>query len=339
MDPHGDVIGAAERSRRRGLAAQRVWYVTLSVLFGMLIIAGLVSALAVRPEYCTLCHQDQYVGLRTSRHADLTCDTCHTTGDVFGVLDSRLAIVAMLPARLGVGAPVSPGAVESRACKECHSAAIARTVMVDGLRMSHREVTEAGWSCVTCHARAAHGSAATYDSGYTMDMCLTCHRPDAKDIATCEKCHAEGSYPQVTRGRTPWRVTHGANWQRMHGMGDLRTCMSCHPADYCVQCHKMALPHPPTFKNTHGRAVLERASGRRDCVVCHKGTACDDCHGLTMPHPAGFIRTHSQTVKADGEQVCMRCHDKVSCSKCHERHIHPGIPTDQLKLLQERPVN
>jgi hypothetical protein len=50
-------------------------------------------------------------------------------------------------------------------------------------------------------------------------------------------------------------------------------------------------------------------------------------------------RRRSKTVKRDGKTACLRCHSDASCDDCHTRHIHPGIPEDTLRKLQQNLVD
>jgi hypothetical protein len=324
---------------KRGVIAERIWLVAVGFVLFVLAASLAVSALAVSPSYCATCHGDQVAGLGQTAHAGVDCDRCHMSAGAFGVIDSRLSVIAMVPAA-AVGGSVSDP-VANATCEECHTTLDVGVIVANGLRMSHREVREVGWSCTRCHAAVGHGLDEQAPRGfYTMGDCLECHSSNPAEPGGCSVCHAEDSDTgrRPERVKTPWRVTHGPNWRSTHGMGDLNTCKACHLDSYCVRCHNMQVPHPPDFKGRHGALVVQDETRREDCGVCHRGSVCDDCHGIEMPHPVNYLPDHADLVERDGDEACSRCHAEESCQACHSRHIHPGIAPRHLQELQSRPV-
>jgi len=332
---------AQARAETRHAAAEVVWYVLVAAALALVALSAGVSAAAVSPRYCAACHPAEASGATSGPHASLRCESCHARPGGLGLAEQRVRVVGMVPAAIAGAKAGGAGRVYDAQCLACHAKQIAGRVTAQGLTMSHQEVLAAGWACERCHGSVAHGGqAAGFRARYDMDACLECHSQNPRDIDACSTCHVEGgeSRREDLETRTPWRVTHGAGWRHMHGMGNLKTCQACHAPAKCVECHHMQVPHPLTFKKTHGRDVLARDTGRADCVVCHQGSSCDDCHGIAMPHPTGFLEGHSALVERDGRTVCGRCHDKQSCDDCHTRHAHPGIPPDTLKKLKARPA-
>ena len=320
-----------------------VWFASLAVVLGTAAFALAISAASVFPEFCAACHGGVAQRLSAGAHEASRCDDCHMEGGVYGLAENRLAIVSMIPAALLPYASVSLPA-KNDSCLQCHDAVLREDVTLNGIRMSHREVDEDNWTCTRCHAFRIHAKEPDLSlRRYSMGDCLRCHNANPGNIGTCDVCHIGGEQKDANRSATaslvtPWRVTHGPNWEKTHGMGDLATCSACHPDDYCVRCHGMALPHPAGFAKIHGSVVLASDDGGRGCVTCHRETTCDDCHGVTMPHPDQFVRRHPSDVEATGEAVCERCHERSSCDRCHVSHVHPGLPEDYLRALQERPV-
>ena len=319
-----------------------VWYGVAAVL---LVLAGLslaVSAAAVLPQYCAACHSVPAERLSVGAHAQARCDDCHMKAGLYGLVENRLAMVSMVPAALVPQASVSLP-VSDESCLECHDRVLTEQVAANGIRMSHAEVEADNWTCARCHAFRIHSpETAVSLRRYSMGDCLRCHNANPKNIDTCDVCHvageAEARRVADTSRVSPWRVTHGKNWEKTHGMGDLATCTACHPEDYCVRCHEIVMPHPVGFAKSHGDAVIAAGDGGRACVTCHRETSCDDCHGIDMPHPNRFLERHAGDVQEGGQAVCSRCHEQTSCDLCHESHIHPGIPVDQLEKLMQRPV-
>jgi hypothetical protein len=337
-EPVSGISGHGSK-RARG---ETIWYATLSIVLGIVFLGAVITAASVSPTFCLMCHGDAGESLSASVHVTADCDDCHTAPGALGLVESRMRVVSMVlatPFAVVAGADTTDVLVDNEKCLDCHEGMVNQTFSSNGLRMNHRAPEAAGWQCTTCHAGASHPGETYVGASYTMDQCLSCHSAGPTNLSTCEACHEEGSRDRsASPAVTPWRVTHGSNWQRTHGMGDLNTCKTCHAADYCVACHNMQLPHAANFLGRHGKDVLARPTGDADCVVCHKGAACENCHGVEMPHPDGFVTEHQQASRETPE-VCARCHAQEQCDECHTRHTHPGIPLDQLRMLQQSPVS
>ena len=330
----------SEKDRARRVSTEALWYALLTLAGVAVIVVGVISAASVSPRFCAVCHRSATDGLDASAHTGTNCDTCHTRSGALGLVEQRFRVVSMVVGApftaLGGGSAGIPGAENTR-CVECHRNMLDETFTVRGVTMNHRAPEEEGWLCVQCHLGIAHGGDRYAGSSYTMDMCLSCHGANPQNTETCGLCHPPGESPDVAHV-TPWSITHGPNWRTAHGMGNLSTCSTCHSGGYCVACHNVELPHPGNYLARHGIDVLARPTGDADCIVCHKGSACDNCHGIEMPHPGGFVREHVDLTGELGEDLCLRCHNQHACDACHQRHVHPGVPTDLLRQLQERPV-
>lgn len=339
-EPSARIPGVPEPDRRK--APEIVWYIVMSVLMAIVFVGVVTTAAAVSPTFCRMCHSAPAEELQGSMHASVDCNSCHDRNGVLGIVESRLRVVSMVyraPFVRVLGGVSADVMIDDENCVDCHESLIPKTISRFGIRMNHRAPHADGWTCTQCHRGSAHPTNGYSGASYTMEMCLQCHSAGPQNLATCSTCHDEESGERrEDRPKTPWSITHGANWQQTHGMGDLNTCKTCHAADYCAACHNMQLPHPANFLGNHGQQVLQRETAERDCVVCHKGAACDNCHGIEMPHPNGFIRQHQDASREKGE-VCERCHAPEQCTECHIRHTHPGIPPDQLEYLQDNPVD
>lgn len=331
---------ALGQPRDRRITPEAVWYIFITLACGLVLAAGLISAAAVSPVFCSACHRGAARALADTAHAGTTCDSCHMSAGTLGLVEQRMRVVSMVlgsPVSLITGSGPAVPSTDNARCLECHEPMVNKTVTVRGVTMNHRAPQKERWLCVQCHRGVAHPSGEYQGSSYTMEMCLACHNANPQNPTTCGVCHPPDESPQVAH-TTPWSITHGANWRSTHGMGDLATCKSCHSPGYCVACHNMDLPHPANYLAQHGTDVLSRASREADCLVCHKGTACDNCHGIEMPHPDAFVAKHVDMVKEKGTAVCERCHSSKACDSCHNSHLHPGVPEWLLEELKKRPV-
>ncbi len=333
-----EIKRAREVAVRRRVLAERIWYGVLVVFAVALVAGGGIVAWSAYPGSCTTCHGETALSAGRTAHAGLSCEDCHALPTAVGLLESRLAVIDMVAATIVPRRTPVESNVESRQCLVCHEGGMTVTTASDGLRMNHRAPVDAGWECRSCHPGTGHEVAATL-GGYTMDMCLSCHSVNPENLATCDVCHVEGARPETREQASPWRITHGANWESTHGMGDVATCGGCHAPSYCGRCHGANVPHPPNYLPIHGRDTLSRDDGAAQCLGCHRSDSCDGCHGIEMPHPVEFAREHATEMRADAEieAVCARCHTEESCVACHVRHTHPGLTPETIEALRARP--
>lgn len=291
------------------------------------IVVAVVALLAVAgitgstQSGCVRCHGVVAGASETAAHGGVNCVTCHAPGS------QRIAFTAaqwveMYPAALIGREPSGPvREVPRENCLRCHQQVLEGVSSgdVSGVKIRH-EVCAVDASCDGCHSTTAHGSAVRWERLPVMEDCTACHRREGAPVE-CDTCHA-GKLKGERLETGPWQVTHGAQWRETHGMGDLDSCRTCHPADYCARCHRVEMPHSASFGRAHGEeAVADKAA----CQSCHKSRRfCDSCHGIAMPHPTGFLREHSKLAGTVENPSCLRCHERADCEACHSNHVHPG---------------
>jgi len=290
--------------------------VVIALLLGVAVAVGGASRSA-----CLSCHRTVTEATVHGKHASVPCLQCHAP-----TLSDKPSFVwfqwtRMFPSRFAGKAPSGPvREIPRAACLSCHAAVLSTTVKGSlGIRINH-EACAANVSCDSCHSAVAHGAATRWIREPVMEKCTACHVRENVPIL-CDTCHIGRSQSQrLAVG--PWQVTHGRGWKTAHGMGDLESCSTCHPRDYCARCHGVAIPHGQSFGSEHGAFAMSRNAR---CQTCHKSqTFCSACHGVPMPHPSGFLKIHSSQAKTTDNPTCMRCHTQSDCLVCHERHIHPG---------------
>jgi hypothetical protein len=133
---------------------------------------------------------------------------------------------------------------------------------------------------------------------------------------------------KMAASRSAWDLTHGPNWEKAHGMGDQKTCLSCHKSEMCIKCHDTEVPHPQPWAYLHAESAKQNIEA---CSRCHKNDYCSNCHRLQMPHPAGFLKEHQKIVEDLGKDVCWRCHNEDNCTPCHAQATHPFTKKGKFK--------
>ena len=301
----------------------RIAVLTLFSVFVLtLLFAGFYS---IFPPNCERCHvgpkakKDIRITPSHSAHKDTACIKCHAGKGVV----SRAAFGAQVA--YGMVAPVfsqanfdADSSYDSK-CKSCHIK-LSGVSLNNGIRINHDKcATES--SCVSCHGNSGHtvNDSAT-NVTYTMDECFSCHKEISSD-KKCSLCHV-GRSSQAIKSTSSWQITHGPNWKKTHGMGNLDTCSVCHADSMCAKCHGVGVPHKKDFFSEHGKYGQSKG---QNCITCHATTFCSDCHGgYEMPHPKDFIRTHVDVAQTNDDPSCSICHNETDCTNCHSKHIHPG---------------
>jgi hypothetical protein len=315
---------AVQDSHSTPSQSNRVPRMTLFALGALLLVVafGAAAIIGSSPRVCAMCHASQAHAARSGPHAEATCYGCHLNGGAWGIVEAKTAeFTRMYPAALlGRGLTVPSEMTARAACLECHQGVLSKTSVANGIRIQHSTCAR-GDSCDTCHSSVPHGDAVRWVSSPSMNDCVECHTRTGAP-STCETCHSDDARERKAQGE--WQVVHGANWKATHGLGDKKTCITCHPVDYCKRCHEVPVPHPVDFGKMHGKLA---AANKSACRVCHKDEKnfCDVCHGGTpMPHPDDFARQHSELAVSTKDPRCIRCHVDTDCQDCHSNHAHPG---------------
>jgi hypothetical protein len=253
-------------------------------------------------EQCSGCHQDLDRFSRTGREAGRII-LSHSSHLKRGFL--CVACHARSPHRPdGIARP------NMRTCYACHGVSHGRQGLI------------ASAACDVCHPKSfdllpvghrpastwtvSHGPKAGQDLSYcymchSMSFCVPCHNGKQKvQPAVLAALEASGAVDSTgpLAGMVVPKDHHTQQWQAQHGKDFTakgESCSPCHTGDFCVQCHKSPLPHPPNWQADHGSVA--RRVGRADCDVCHADrSACQSCHHVSV----GDTRLE--------QKVCARCH-------------------------------
>lgn len=299
------------------------------VLFSIAAIV-MVSYTAATLPGCTMCHiakgkaqgssasETTKVAMGYTPHKDIACVDCHVRKGFipqvsFGIRETFSMIIPIINS----DSFDSPNSYEPQ-CRGCH-ADLTATVENNGIRINH-PLCATKDSCIACHKTTAHRTKDGPKGSYTMDGCYSCHDTIKTDKG-CTLCHSDKG-DRTLQTDSSWSVTHGPNWEKTHGMGNLSTCATCHKPETCEKCHGTGVPHTKTFFMLHGASAQDK---NQNCISCHKPKFCKDCHnGFEMPHPVGFLQAHSSIAKNSKDATCLYCHSSSDCTNCHAAHVHPG---------------
>lgn len=297
-------------------ASRRIAVPVLALTAVALVVLSTVSS---STAVCGACHSMKpYIqALDASPHASVGCYSCHLQAGAWDYPAFKLAELGRMYPRAGEATLTRPASLLSAAaCLRCHAEVNDTTTEGNGLRIRHRTCAVGG-TCDGCHAATAHGDASRWKRTASMEACVGCHL-DTKAATACDTCHKLRTTTERLKAR-PWATTHSTGWSDSHGLGELRYCRTCHPTEFCVKCHKVALPHDAEFPKRHGADALRADS---TCSTCHdRAQFCDSCHQVAMPHPTGFLAEHSTAARGPADARCLKCHQQGDCDRCHDEHI------------------
>lgn len=208
-------------------------------------------------------------------------------------------------------------------CDKCHH----------GTKVNHEFNTEDPWTA-SQHPKAVAASG--------ISSCTTmCHA-----VKFCSDCHTgrnivPSSHEQSgwTRTNTPTMTNFGtapAAPSALHALEaqkSLESCGVCHgeggmTADFCMDCHRMELPHPAEFKSNH----VSSKNNQDVCANCHRWPElCSNCHHVGSSTSRPWMQVHGGSVNESGSQGCLQCHggesgtDTAFCVDCHQdRNVVPA---------------
>jgi hypothetical protein len=272
-------------------------------------------------QACAVCHGDGGTSAPF-------CKGCHKV-DMPHPKDQSGTTYASQP-----GVHATAGKKDSGVCSNCHQ---------------YKEL------CSNCHHAGAsdanpwlgqHGK--SVNAAGNAQSCLEkCHKKN-----DCVACHTSRKVVPASHNASNWLHRASANQKAGHsGQYDKSPdpCTYCHgdggaKAQFCMNCHKLEMPHPSTFGppaganpskdngGDHAKAFQNNQWQRGQygavnppCANCHQQNFCDSCHhkaGYQGKAPwgvpkVGVAQEHPAQVRAKGSAECMSCHQETYCSHCH----------------------
>jgi nitrate/TMAO reductase-like tetraheme cytochrome c subunit len=233
-----------------------------------------------------------------------------------------------------------PGGTNAKFCKGCHGMEMPHP---DAFKKNHVSGRKTPQLCANCHT--------------FKEVCSDCHHVDAvngvpwqkqhpkavaaKGTAPCfEKCHENKQFcvDCHTKLKALPASHKASDWTRNLALGKSAkhsasykaqpdSCEYCHgtggtESKFCKNCHKLPMPHPANFKDTHKADFQAKKLTKPVCTNCHDQYFCDNCHHKGAVTNQRWYTYHPNIVKKNGAEPCFECHKPTYCSYCHVRLIH-----------------
>jgi hypothetical protein len=275
----------------------------------------------------------------TGKHAELTCEGCHSDISYAGLPDQCV----------DCHLSVRPENHYEGVCTLCHTTdgwisaefdhSIAAAVDCQSCHLINKPTNHFSGQCSACHSTNAWQPASFDHAVAGATDCQSCHsgnKPANHFSGQCSACHSTNA----------WRP---ASFD--HAVAGATDCQSCHsgnkPANHfsgqCSACHSTSGWRPASFNHA--------AMGATDCQSCHSGNKpsnhysgqCSACHSTDSWQGASFSHSFPMNHgKANGE--CAQCHpsggSSWTCFNCHneakmnEKHQEKEIPDYVSRCLE-----
>lgn len=214
-----------------------------------------------------------------------------------------------------------------------------------GLIFSHEAHMDRTSNCEYCHLEEDTMTGKVQLP--SMGKCMQCHE-GRRGLDDCSICHSVVGILRPSDHHFTWISHH-----REEARQDDGSCLACHNADYCQECHEggrtLAAREPPTdrllpygpqvagdetmvqrahdlnYRFTHS---LDAEGKESECAVCHqRETFCSDCHASgedpSQFRPAWHGRSDWGAIPGavgtgGGSHAEMARRDIEMCAACHE---------------------
>jgi nitrate/TMAO reductase-like tetraheme cytochrome c subunit len=290
-------------------------------------LAAIFAASVSTPSMCGQCHviNKPYNQWRVSTHKSITCTGCHYEPGIYGYISGSFHGSENLIAFIFKAPSTLQSTVLNKTCLNCHYDVKRKSLTGERqILVKHKEIIQAGLSCVECHGSVAHKQKS--EKTFVMNICIRCHNGD-KASAKCTTCHQKDIAYKPHTTLDDWPKVKNARI----------ICAGCHTTKTdrsCITCHEVELPHPDEFRRTHAM----QAEAKKDlCYKCHwktmpKKEMCA-CHkeGNVHGNPEKWYFKHRKTARING--IGCNCHTPAYCGRCHNdpNSIYPSGYTSGLQ--------
>lgn len=303
-------------------------------IFTLLIALFLLTAflLTSNPNYCGSCHlmKKNYNSWLKSSHSNFACLDCHGQRGWKGLISNPIRILSYF-FNYFTFKPSSPlsSITPNENCIYCHESILKRVKITSNIKVSHEEFTFSGYYCTDCHSDIAHQIKGVSRNYPNMDRCFNCHN-NKKASSKCSLCHLLPAKEIKITGsaKSSYSLLHKE--KKYHGLGNQKNCPICHSNNFCLNCHRIIMPHPDNWPLLHSQAAQQ---SKKECLNCHRSSYCFNCHQLEMPHSEKFVRQHG-SIALERKKICQRCHYFKTCEYCHIASAHHFVKKD-LRLFPQ----
>lgn len=210
-------------------------------------------------------------------------------------------------------------------CGDCHSELDLHAWRNPALTkaFSHALHLSKGAACGDCHYSPTHTPQEVRKPG--MEKCFKCHSLSATaPSGRCSTCHPPGfSLIPASHADKDWlppaeRLDSVKAKHSIEALKDKKACDLCHQQQFCLDCHKVDMPHPKDWLTIH--PLRARQVQFTSCLHCHpKSESCSACHHKGFKIGGTPWRRLHPTVVATqgGVGPCLGCHSTVTCAHCH----------------------
>ena len=274
-------------------------------------------ALTMTPDHCTQCHNlktrkvtpSPGIKINHQIHEDkkVNCPQCHNR--TAHVEDFNLTLKNP---KSGEPSKKHADFMKMTACFRCHSQTAGKDVPTG--------------KCLACHTPGfklkppSHDTTSFYPAGHA-ELAKEADKEvvAAKGQAWFESAATSTQTKEPEKGEAAGEAAGGE--PELKPVEQINVCSTCHAKKFCIDCHGLPMPHPPSFKKEHG--AIGKANPNL-CAKCHGNatTFCNECHhgtSLKIPYnPAVSWRLyHPTAVNKVGASACFACHNPTYCANCH----------------------
>jgi hypothetical protein len=234
------------------------------------------------------------------------CEVCHGEGGPNAAFCKSCHVFDMPHPQDFKDFHATTGRNNPESCSNCHT-------YVELCSDCHHEGAIDGQPWLRIHADTVNeqGGDGCFEKCHTKEFCVECHTTRA----VLPTSHQQAGWTRRPNIDTP--AGHPAAYDELP-----ENCTYCHgeggvEARFCTDCHRIEMPHPVDFKDTHAGSFEAGDLARPVCTNCHVEFFCDRCHheGSTGARP--WELEHPAIVRENGAEPCFECHEPTICARCH----------------------
>jgi hypothetical protein len=235
------------------------------------------------------------------------CEVCHGDGGPNAAFCKSCHVLDMPHEQDFKDFHAATGRSDPAVCSNCHTY---RELCSD----CHHEGAIDGQPWLRVHANTVNeqGGDGCFEKCHAKESCVDCHTAEEVLPTT----HQQAGWTRRPNIDTP--AGHPTAYNELP-----ENCTYCHgeggvEAKFCADCHKIEMPHPADFKDTHAKSFQDGQMKKATCSNCHVQFFCDRCHHEGATGKADWTTVeHVNVVRDKGAEPCFECHAPTVCASCH----------------------